>query len=125
MRDLTIQNLNPHSYPTSDDQLSNMNTLLVVVNATQKEYGVQFVVTSGLRSLADQQRINPTAPKSAHLEGQAVDIRDADLKLAAWTKANLDLMEKLGLFMEDFDHTRGWVHYTIREPKSKKRVFIP
>jgi hypothetical protein len=84
-----------------------------------------MIVTSGLRSATDQQRINPSAPKSNHLIGAAADIQDSDGSLAAWTAANLPLMESIGLWMEDFGHTPGWVHYSIYPPKTGKRVFIP
>lgn len=125
MKNLELQDLNPHNYPTTDEQKANLNLLLSAVNQAQSAYGKQFQVTSGLRSDADQQRINPSAPKSKHLLGFAVDILDKDGALATWVKANLDLMAKIGLWMEDFDHTKGWVHFQAIGPKSGKRVFLP
>ncbi len=121
--------LNPHKYPVDNATAFNLVTLLAKINEVRSAYGVPMIVTSGLRSQDDQARLiadgKSNAPKSHHLTGEAVDIYDPDGKLAEWVTVNLDLMESIGLWMEDFDHTRGWVHFQIIGPKSGNRVFIP
>lgn len=109
----------------SEDIKKNLTDLLEKINKVQEKYNDQFVVTSGLRSEADQQRINPSAPKSNHLRGLAVDIYDAQGTVMRFILANLDLMKDLGLYFEHFNWTPDWVHVQSIAPKSGKRIFIP
>lgn len=83
--------------------------------------------TSCLRSIKDQQRINPKAMGSSHLYGCAVDIGDADGKLRTWLKTdagNLALIN-CGLWAEDPKYTSGWIHLSTQMPKSGNRIFLP
>lgn len=125
LRPLTVEDVNFRKHPATEEQIANIKKLLVAINAAQAAYGSPFVVTSGLRSLTDQQRINPSAPRSNHLMGLAVDIGDKDGKLAQWVQSNLKLMETLGLWMESFEKTIGWVHFQAVPPRSGRRVFTP
>ena len=83
--------------------------------------------TSCLRSLKDQQRINPSAMGSSHLYGAAVDIGDADGKLKAWlqTEAGNRALINCGLWAEDYKSTPTWIHLQIYAPNSFNRVFKP
>ncbi len=129
MGKISLQELNKHNYPTTSEIDVNLNDLLVKINVVRQKYNKPMIVTSGLRSEAQQQQLiadgKSTATKSKHLTGQAVDIQDIDGELAIWVKRNLALMEEIGLWMEDFSHTKGWVHFQNASPKSGKRVFIP
>lgn len=122
---ITANELNPHGYPTPAPIDANLAILLDRVNKLRAAYAKPMIVTSGLRSEADQQRINPKAPHSKHLEGAACDFQDGDGKLKEWVKANVPLMEQIGLWMEDFAHTPNWLHVQIIAPKSGNRFFIP
>jgi uncharacterized protein YcbK (DUF882 family) len=122
---ISLQELNPHGYETTSEQDANLATLLERINKVRDAWATPMVVTSGLRSQADQARINPSAPKSKQLTGQACDIRDTDGSLAKWIQDNMLLMEEIGFWFEDFSHTNGWVHFQIVPPSSGKRVFIP
>lgn len=122
---ITMQELNPHDYETSPEVLANLKDLLAKLNAVRAIYAKPMVINSGLRSQEDQERINPSAPKSKHLMGQAADVRDADGKLTEWVKANMSTMEHIGFWFEDFGHTHGWVHFQSVPPRSGNRVFIP
>ena len=85
------------------------------------------IATSCLRSIKDQQRINPSAMGSSHLYGCAVDIADQDGKLKAWLKTdsgNLALINN-GLWAEDYKSTPTWVHLQTYAPASFNRVFKP
>lgn len=122
---ITAKQLNPHGYPTDGEVAANLAILLDRMNEVRSAYGKPMVVNSGLRSQADQTRINPGAPKSKHLIGAACDISDPDGSLAAWVKANLPKMKEIGLWMEEFSKTQGWVHFQCIPPKSGNRIFIP
>jgi hypothetical protein len=127
---ISAKELNPNNYPTSDEQSSNLSTLLDKMNQVRQAYGKPMTVNSGLRSDADQARINPSAPKSKHLLGAACDINDPDGSLWKWVMDNLDLMQQLGLYFEDPRWTHhpdnhGWVHFQILPPASGKRIFVP
>lgn len=83
--------------------------------------------TSCLRSIKDQQRINPKAMGSSHLYGAAVDIGDADNKLKNWlqTDAGKKALVECGLWAEDYKSTPTWTHLQLYAPTSFNRVFKP
>lgn len=109
----------------SEEIQNNLKILLERVNKIRTAYKVPMIVTSGLRSQADQTRINPKAPQSNHTKGAAVDISDPDGKFKKWILDNVKLFEDVGLWMEDFSATPNWAHLQIYPPKSGKRFFIP
>lgn len=114
--------LNPHQYPESDEVKSNLNILLERINVIRGKWGKPMIITSGLRSQSDQERINPSAPKSKHLIGAAADIADKSGELYKWLKDNREIMSSAQLWGEE--GTKGWVHLQIYPPKSGKRWFI-
>lgn len=143
---ITKQELNPKNHPVTKIQEDNLSRLFYAMNKIREAYGKPMVVTSGFRSMAEHEDIYirngaiehskltgeivirrgrkfPT--QSAHLAGAACDIRDTDGKLAGWVKDNLKLMEQLGVYLEDFSCTKGWVHFQVTPPKSGNRVFMP
>jgi uncharacterized protein YcbK (DUF882 family) len=115
------------------DVQANLNELFLKVNIVRKEYGKPMIVTSGLRTKKHHLEIYarkgiypPKVPmKSNHLFGRAVDFADGDGKLKKWILANIKLMEEIGLYMEDFNATKTWVHFQINPPKSGNRFFKP
>jgi hypothetical protein len=129
MGQITMQELNPHNYPTTPEIDANLELLYSKINNVRQSYNIPMIVTSGLRSEAQQQQLiadgKSTASKSKHLTGQAVDIQDIDGALRDWVIRNMNLMEQYGFWFEDFGHTKGWVHFQIFPPLSGKRVFIP
>lgn len=128
----TIQELNEHNYPTTPLMDKNLKMLFERLMEFQDACGVDFVITSGLRSEEKQLELR-TAGKtnsihSKHCAGLAADILDQDGSLAEWVSNELKLMETIGLWFEDFKFTRGptgWVHAQCTPPGSGKRVFIP
>ena len=121
---ITLKELNPHNYPTTPEQYSNMEKLLVAVNIIRTAWGKPMTVTSGLRSNADQTRINPSAPKSNHLIGAAVDIYDPDLSLTEWLKGDgAEVLKNANLYCELGN--KNWAHFQIYPPKSARRWFLP
>ncbi|GAC1501538.1 MAG: hypothetical protein NVS1B10_05780 [Candidatus Saccharimonadales bacterium] len=122
---ITIEELNPHNYPVTPEIAANLKELCDKLNQFRTAYGKPMIVTSGLRSAQDQQRINPKAPHSNHLLGLAADIADTDGHLKAYIDANLQLVMDIGLWFEAFDHTPTWCHFQSVPPKSSKRFFVP
>ncbi len=106
---ITREELNPHNYILTAEQEKNQEILFIAINIIRKAYNKAMSVSSGVRSSADQQRINPSAPKSKHLIGAAVDIADVDHSLYIWCKANPSILEKANLWCEE--GTRTWVHF--------------
>lgn len=122
---ISMKELNPHDYDTDAETQGNLEELLDRLNQVRSLYGKPMKVTSGLRSQADQARINPSAPKSKHLMGCAADIYDPDGALWKWIEKNMDSMEEIGFWFEAKSATPTWVHFQTRAPKSGKRVFNP
>lgn len=107
----------------TDEIKENLEVLLEKINRVRLAYEKPLTVTSGLRSDADQARINPKAPKSNHLKGAAIDILDPFADLYHWAKANESLLVEIGLWMEE--RRGGWLHFQIFPPKSQRRWFNP
>lgn len=103
--------------------LRNLEDLCIKINSLG--YEPPMIATSCLRSIKDQQRINPKAMGSSHLYGCAVDIADPDGKLAKWLLNNKHKLIECGLWLEDPKYTSSWCHLSSMMPKSGKRVFIP
>lgn len=105
---LSLKELNPHSYPLTPEQEANQEKLLKSVNIVRAAWGKVLSVSSGVRNIADQMRINPSAPKSKHLLGAAVDLVDNG-ELYIWLHGDgAKYMEEADLYGE-LD-TNGWVH---------------
>lgn len=120
---ISAAELNPHGYDTTEEQKANLETLLGRINQVKAIYGKPMTITSGLRSQADQDRINPSALKSKHLIGAACDVLDEGLELTAWLKAHPRVLEDAGLWCEDGN--KNWTHFQIFPPGSGKRWFLP
>ena len=137
-----IKNLKFSELPK--DHQDNIMTLLERVNKIRSLYGKPMKVTSGYRSKEDQIRIykekaskkqhpfldgkydeSKVPMKSMHLRGAAIDVFDPDKKLQEWCLSNESILEKVGIWCEDFKYTKNWVHMQIFAPKSGKRFFIP
>lgn len=113
--------------PLTADMERNLQRLLQALNALQ--FGVfqkQLTITSGYRPPT----INAAAggaSRSTHMTCQAADI--AGVALAEHLAANTDVLQKLGLYLEDPAYTwtanGGWCHVQITAPKSGRRVFQP
>ena len=133
-----ISELNPHNYKTNQAIDENLKILFERLLEFQDACGIDFVITSGLRSNEKQEELikqgRTTASRSYHLAGAAADILDKDESLTNWIKSNIGIMEKIGFWLEDFNSIKTmskklgcdvWVHVQIKPPKSGKRVFIP
>lgn len=126
---ISLQELNPHNYPTDYNINYNLAILLERLNKVRQAWGKPMTVTSGLRSQDQQNALiasgKSNAPKSKHLTGQAADIYDPNGELKQWVMANMNLMEQIGFWFEAFESTPTWIHFQIIPPASGKRIFIP
>lgn len=124
----------------SSEIIGNINTLIPKINELLERFGQYRGVNSGIRTTQDQieiyKHINAkrlavglsqikTPMASRHLFGDAIDVEDHDDELKKWVKANVHILEELGLYCEDFAYTDTWVHFQTTPPKSGKRFFIP
>lgn len=103
--------------------LRNLEDLCRKVNALG--YLPPMRATSCLRSIKDQQRINPSAMGSSHLYGCAVDIADPKGELAKWLETCVATLMNCGLWLENPEKTNGWIHLQSYAPKSMNRIFNP
>ena len=103
--------------------LRNLEDLCRKVNALG--YQPPMRASSCLRSIKDQQRINPAAMGSSHLYGAAVDIADPKGELKKWLETRYGELVNCGLYMEDPKSTPTWVHLQIYAPRSMSRIFKP
>jgi len=88
-----------------------------------------------LYDLLNEKRLMKNKPrlsvpmKSQHLIGAAVDLFDPTFEIKKWVLDHLDIIERLDLYMEDFDATGGidggWLHIGLYPPQSGKRFFKP
>jgi hypothetical protein len=112
----------------SPELQANVTELHTKINLLRTAISRPLKVNDGLRRVGVDMPKNGAA-QSNHYLGFAIDIDDDDSAwLWQWVLANLDLMQEIGLFMEDprWTHGKGtWMHFQIRPPKSGKRIYIP
>lgn len=122
---ISYQELNRKGHKLPDRVEANLQRLLVKINQVRALYGKPMIVTSGVRTQEEQAVINPKAPHSRHIDGEAVDIADPKGELKDWIKNHVPDMETIGFWFEDFSATPTWVHFQIVPPKSGSRFFLP
>lgn len=81
-------------------------------------------VSSGFRT-ATANAAAGGAKKSAHMAGQAVDIADPAGSLCHSILRYPHVLEMFDLYMENPQHSPGWVHLQTRRVKSGRRIFNP
>ena len=82
-------------------------------------------VTSGWRPPSINASIPNAAKRSNHMIGNACDFHDPNGEFDAWCMEHLDVLERIGLWLESPTSTSGWCHLQRVAPRSGKRVFIP
>lgn len=121
----SLGQLNTHNFPVNDEQMVNLNLLMGKLDKVREAIGKPMIVTSGLRDIGLQAKVNPINMGSNHIKGLAADIHDEGGLLLIWVLQNLDLMQELGFFFEHPNYTKTWVHFQCVSPRSGKRFFIP
>lgn len=112
------------------DELTDDMRLQAVVTVQKANelldvFGQHRDVASGWRPVEVNKLVPSAAPMSNHTRCLAVDLEDAGNDLDRWCLDNLGVLEKIGLWLESPDSTRGWCHVQIVPPHSGRRVFIP
>lgn len=121
-----LLNAGQHKWKESEIDIvtkRNLEDLIRKVNALG--YQPPMRASSCLRSIKDQQRINPSAMGSSHLYGCAVDIADPNGELAKWLETRVATLMNCGLWIENPAKTKGWIHLQSYAPKSMNRIFNP
>ena len=103
----------------------NVDKLLIPMNQVRTAWAKPMTVDSGWRPPSINAATPGAATHSKHMIGLACDIADPDGALKGWVLANLDLMQQLNLYFEDFRWTPTWVHFQLGAPASGKRIFVP
>lgn len=112
------------------DQKANIKALHSALFDLETAYGRPLKVSSGYRSSAQNVAVGG-AKKSLHMVCKACDFADPDGALDAWCTANQERLNKLGLWQEHPDATKGWCHLDIGtraildRPGCGKRQFRP
>lgn len=126
---ISLKELNPHEYPTTPIIDKNLATLLERMNEIRGAYGKPMIITSGLRSDEQQAGLiaqgKSNAKHSKHCAGLACDVLDEHGELKKFCLDNVKVLERIGLWCEDFAFTKNWVHFQCTPPMSGKRFFIP
>lgn len=104
---------------------SNLDVLCEKMNVIRSAYGSPMTVSSGWRPPTLNAATKNAAKTSKHLFGLACDIEDLDNVLWNWCISNLDILQSLGLYLEDRRWTPSWVHFQCGPPSSLKRIYIP
>jgi uncharacterized protein YcbK (DUF882 family) len=110
------------TYPLDMQQAYNMADLLVRVNCLFKTLGVSPRVSSGYRPSVINKTIGG-AKMSTHTVCKGIDLLDPDKELAKLVKTNLKLLEEYGLWLENPDYTKNWLHLDTKQRQN--RIFNP
>lgn len=106
----------------TEEQKENLEELLPKLNKLRAAYGKPLRVTSGVRSMKKHLQIykqkgitdkKKIPMKSKHLLAQAADIVPVDGNVKDFQKFildNIELMEDIGIYFEDFKYSPTWVH---------------
>jgi len=111
--------LTPQDEENAVDLLARVNTLLRTLCPSKS-----FTVTSGWRPALHNIHIGG-AKRSRHIICQAVDLRDLDGDLGSLLAKNRDLLQSLGLAIENPSCTPTWVHIQHPPPRSGNIIFLP
>jgi hypothetical protein len=127
-----------HGADLTEEVISNAQGLLERVNAllARAEQGeikpgldaqTGTAVASGWRPKAVNDATSNAGKTSKHISGCALDLRDTlpERPLARWCLRNRQMLEEIGLWMEDPRWTPSWVHLQSVPPGSGNRVFVP
>jgi hypothetical protein len=109
-------------FPLDMLQATNMANLLSRVNHLIATLKIEARVTSGYRPTALNKTIGG-AKMSTHTVCAGIDLSDRDGSLGRLLRANSRLLEEYGLWLENPDFTKGWVHLDTKTRKN--RIFNP
>jgi uncharacterized protein YcbK (DUF882 family) len=118
-------------------QEKNVKELVRRLNIIGEAFSDPVFVVAGLRTEEKNFAVGGI-PNSPHLTGEAVDLKDEDYKLSKFLLNNIELLERVGLYMENpFCCTsktitktwngrvfmNNWIHLQTR--KASSTIFNP
>lgn len=109
-------------YPLTRNMHESAVDLLCRVNYLLGWLQISARVSSGYRP-GRYNKAAKGAPKSAHLTCQAVDLIDSKGSLGKLILDNKNMLDELGLWLENPEKTKGWVHLDTK--KRANRIFNP
>jgi len=102
----------------------NASLVVEAANRLLSAFGESRRVTSGWRPPEVNAATPHASAHSNHMTAQAVDLEDKDRRLAHFCNYT-DVLDELGIWIEETAYTPTWVHVQIVPPCSGKRRFIP
>src|SRR5690242_17400126 len=108
----------------TDEMRLDAQKTVDLANALLQEFGHDRGVNSGWRPPSVNAAVGGSK-RSNHMTCKAIDLSDDDGELDAWCMANLDVLARLGLWLEHPDSTPRWCHVQTVPPKSGNRIFKP
>lgn len=109
-------------FPLDMLQASNMADLLSRINHLIASLKIATRVSSGYRPSAINKKIGG-AKMSTHTVCAGIDLHDPNGEIGKMLRANTKILEEYGLFLENPDFTKGWVHLDTKTRKN--RIFNP
>lgn len=109
-------------FPLDMRQAVNMADLLARINHLFSALKIDPRVSSGYRPSSINKAIGG-AKMSTHTVCAGVDVHDYDGKIGSTLRKNQKILEEYGLFLENPDFTKGWVHLDTKQRKN--RTFNP
>lgn len=109
-------------FPLDMLQARNMAELLSKVNYLFGKLDLHAKVSSGYRPASINKKIGG-AKMSTHTVCAGIDLADPDGNLAIVMKKNVELLKELGLYLENPDFTKGWIHLDFKTRKNT--IFNP
>ncbi len=116
--------LTPEIVHNAKDLLHRVNLLLSVYYQLNPDAD-KVTVSSGWRPPEVNRKVPNAAPRSHHMTGRAIDLRDPEGELDEFFFERQDLLGQYGLWLEHPSATRRWAHVQSVPPRSGKRVFYP
>lgn len=108
--------------PLTLEMYQNLAVLMGKINYVRAIYGKPLVVSSGYRPPSVNKAVGGSK-NSAHMLCMAVDFKDPKQEFSTWCIKNINLLNKIGLYLEDPRFTKTWTHLQIRPTLSNP--FIP
>lgn len=112
-------------FPLTPELKKNALYLLDKIAHLETFFGERLILTSGYRPSQINKLVPGAAPHSTHQSCEGIDLHDTNGgELSEFLMSNLDLLKKLGLYMEATESAKDHIHLQTRPPKSGKRVFF-
>lgn len=109
-------------FPLDMLQATNMADLLSRINHLIASLKISTRVSSGYRPSAINKKIGG-AKMSTHTVCAGIDLYDPNGEIGKMLRSNTKILEEYGLFLENPDFTKGWVHLDTKNRKN--RIFNP